>query len=290
MLLNLREYYRPDETDGLALAIELLSRPTIRTVPLAGGDTLIGSGDPSVEAVVDLQSLGLDVIEAEAAPHGGLKIGAMTTRAALAESEFVRLRCDGILAAGARRWSGNIQRNRATLGGALATAAANDPLVIALLVCDAVIAAQTSVSMDRLPIVEFLIQRSAILTRPALVSEIRVPRSPAPTTGYALADVARTPADAPIVVAAAALTVVDGRCTQARLALGGAASDPVRLPAAEALLEGQALTAERIADAAARARELVSPDGDFRGSAEYRKAMAGVLAERVLRQAWERTA
>jgi CO/xanthine dehydrogenase FAD-binding subunit len=32
---------------------------------------------------------------------------------------------------------------------------------------------------------------------------------------------------------------------------------------------------------------LVQPTGDFRGSAEYRKAMAGVLAERALQQAWQ---
>jgi CO/xanthine dehydrogenase FAD-binding subunit len=31
----------------------------------------------------------------------------------------------------------------------------------------------------------------------------------------------------------------------------------------------------------------VQPAGDFRGSAEYRKAMAGVLAERALQQAWQ---
>jgi CO/xanthine dehydrogenase FAD-binding subunit len=45
-----------------------------------------------------------------------------------------------------------------------------------------------------------------------------------------------------------------------------------------------------LAQAAARAAELVNPTGDFRGSAEYRKAMAGVLSERALRQAWERRA
>jgi len=290
MLLNLREYYRPDETDGLALALELLSRPDLRTVPLAGGDTLLGSGDLSVEAVVDLQGLGLDLIEDEPVPHGRLRIGVMVTRAALAESESARLRYGGVLAAGARRWSGNVQRNRATLGGALATAATNDPLVVALLACDASLAIRTSTSTERLPIAEFIAQRSAILAGPALIAEISVPQPPEAATGYALADVARTPADAPIVVAAAAFTVAKGRCAQARLALGGVGSDPIRLPVAEALLEGQALTADRIAAAAARASELVTPSGDFRGSAEYRKAMAGVLAERVLRQAWERAA
>jgi CO/xanthine dehydrogenase FAD-binding subunit len=56
----------------------------------------------------------------------------------------------------------------------------------------------------------------------------------------------------------------------------------------EELLVDQPLTSELIAAAAARAAEMVQPAGDFRGSAEYRKAMTGVLAERALRQAWER--
>ena len=52
-LLNLREYHRPAEAgeqDGLAYAVDLLARPQVHTVPLAGGDSLIGSGDPAIEA------------------------------------------------------------------------------------------------------------------------------------------------------------------------------------------------------------------------------------------------
>jgi len=291
MLLNLREYHRPIETDetddGLLLALELLSRPNIRTVPLAGGDSLLGSNDPTIEAVVDLQGLGLDWLDTDL-NASALQAGAMVTRARLAQLDKGYHIPLGIIAAGARRWSGNVQRNRATLGGALATAASNDPLVVALLACDTFVAFHTGTSLEWLPIVEFLILRNTVLARLALIAEINVPLPPEATTDYALADVARTPADAPIVVAAAALAIAEGRCTQARLALGGVASDPIRLPEAEALLEGQALTADRIAAAAARARELVTPAGDFRGSAEYRKAMAGVLVDRALRQAWER--
>jgi CO/xanthine dehydrogenase FAD-binding subunit len=54
------------------------------------------------------------------------------------------------------------------------------------------------------------------------------------------------------------------------------------------LLTGQPLTLNLIAAAAIRASELVHPTGDFRGSGEYRKAMAGVLSERALRAARER--
>ncbi len=299
MLLNLREYSRPADDglqDGLGRALELLARPDIRTAPLAGGDTLIGSGDDAIEAVVDLQSLGLDDFSLDSS-LGALSAKAMVTRAQLADldqapptpgpaSHAAKDTPLRIVAAGARRWGGNVQRNRATLGGALVAAAANDPLVVALLACDARILLCSRAGYRTVSLAEFIPERKQLLAEPALITDVVVPLPPGRLTGYALADVARTPADAPIVVAAAAISVAYGACTHAWLALGGVAPCPVRLPEVEALLEGQTLTADLISAAATRAAELVNPTGDFRGSTEYRKAMAGVLAERALQQAW----
>ncbi len=289
MLLSLREYHRPaDEgtTGGLERALELLSRPDIHTVLLAGGTALLASADPAVEAVVDLQGLGLDIITEMGRPHGRLHIGALVTRAALAESEPARTRHGGILATGACDWGGSVQRNRATVGGALVLAESNDPLVLALLVCDALVDLYGRHGTRVVPIADFLAHRGSWLAEPALITGVTVP-FPAGTAGCALVDVARTPSDAPIVAAAAALSQANGRCAAARLALGGVADAPARLPEVEAMLAGQTLTEELVSAAAALAADLVSPAGDFRGSAEYRKAMAGVLAERALRQAWE---
>jgi carbon-monoxide dehydrogenase medium subunit len=298
MLLNLRQYARPaddDTQDGLAAALQLLSRPDVRTMLLAGGDSLIGSSDPAIEAVVDLQALGLTEISLDP-KLGALSAQAMVTRAQLAELKAPVTSASahapkasplGIIAAGAQRWGGNVQRNRATLGGALATAAPNDPLVVALLVSDARILLCTNLGYQTIPLAAFIPDRARLLAVPALITDVVVPLPPGRLTGYALADVARTPADAPIVVAGAMVCVAYGRCTHVRLALGGVASHSVYLPEVEALLVDQLLTPEVIAAAAARAAELVHPTGDFRGSAEYRKAMAGVLAERALQQAWQ---
>jgi CO/xanthine dehydrogenase FAD-binding subunit len=284
-LLNLREYHRPAVEDGgLARALELLARPSPHTVPLAGGDTLLASADPAIEAVVDLQGLGLDAIASTGRGH--LHIGAMVTRAQLAEDDIVRTAAYGILREGARRWSGNVQRNRATIGGSLATAAANDPLVVALLACEALVTLASRQGSRAVPIHEFLAQRPTLLAAPALITEVVVSKL-SHTSGAGLASVARTPADAPIVLAAAVLGWEGNRCTHACLALGGVAPTPIRSPEAEALLSGQTLSDQRIEAAANRAASLVAPTGDFRGSAEYRREMAGVLAERALRQAWK---
>lgn len=300
MLLNLHQYFRPSDAgqqDGLAQALELLARPDVRTVPLAGGDTLVGSSDPSIEAVVDLQALGLDELSLD--PNlGALSAKAMVTRSRLAALAQTALPASGpashaykdtpvrIIATGARRWGGSVQRNRATLGGALAVAAADDPLVVALLACDARVLLCGRDGYHTVPLVEFLPARKELLARPTLITDVVVPMPPGRLTGYGLCDVARTPSDRPIVVAAAMLSFGYGVCRQARLALGGVAPHPIRVPEAEAVLVDQPLTPELIADAAQRAAELVQPAGDFRGSAEYRKAMTGVLSKRALQEAW----
>jgi CO/xanthine dehydrogenase FAD-binding subunit len=284
MLLNLREYHRisPQEPRQAALdhVLALLARVNIRTVPLAGGGSLVGSADPAIEAVVDLQGLGLDGIGLS---EGVLHIGAMVTRTTLAQDENAGL-YDGLLGKAAHLWGGSVQRNRATVGGALAVAATEDPLVAALLVSDAVVVLYAQDGSREVALADFLPRRAGLLAAPALIVEAMVP-VPAAGARAALATVARTPSDSPIVLAAAALEVEGGRCLSARLALGGVAPTAVRLPEVEAMLAGQPLSEELIGSAAERVGDRIDPQGDFRGSVEYRRAMACVLSERALREA-----
>lgn len=96
------------------------------------------------------------------------------------------------------------------------------------------------------------------------------------------AHVARTPADDPIV-AAVAVVEMDGSVVQhARVALTGVWPEAVRLAEAPSRLVGGPLDEDSIREAAAAVEEEVAPAGDFRGSAEYRRAMAGVLTRRAL--------
>ncbi|MDH7486959.1 MAG: FAD binding domain-containing protein [Anaerolineae bacterium] len=284
MLINLVEYHRPHD---LQEALRLLSRPRPRTVPLAGGSTLLGSDDSDVEAVVDLQDLGLRYVKAD--PDGqAVRLGAMATLADIRRSDDVRAIYDGIIAEAAHRSAGSVLRHQATVGGAVAVANLADELLVALLAGDAQVIVHAP-EETHLPLSEFLARREEWLAAHALITEVSVGQPPE-RTGAASQRVARTPADAPIVCAAAALSADGDACTVARLALGGVAARPLRLPEVEAMLVGQALSAAQIEAAAERVCELVQPPGDFRGSAEYRKAMAGVLGGRVLRQALARLA
>jgi CO/xanthine dehydrogenase FAD-binding subunit len=92
----------------------------------------------------------------------------------------------------------------------------------------------------------------------------------------ALARVARSPLDQAIVTAAAAVSP-----TLARVAVAGAAAGPIT---AEVKLDGDRQQAAALLVSAVLAH--VEPQGDYRGSAEYRRAMAEVLARRALNQAF----
>ena len=98
------------------------------------------------------------------------------------------------------------------------------------------------------------------------------------------ARVARTPADEPIVAAVAVVETDDGVVQQARVALTGVWPEAVRLAKAPAQLVGGPLDEESIRAVAAAVEKEVTPKGDFLGSEEYRRAMAGVLTRRALEQ------
>jgi xanthine dehydrogenase YagS FAD-binding subunit len=111
-----------------------------------------------------------------------------------------------------------------------------------------------------------------------LIVEIRVPAQPEGARGTYLKAMDRQAWAFALVSAAARVTLREGRVERARLALGGVANVPWCVPEAEALLEGQPLTPELAARAAARLLEGATPLGHNR----YKLPMARELARRAL--------
>ncbi len=96
------------------------------------------------------------------------------------------------------------------------------------------------------------------------------------------AHVARTPADDPIVAAVAAVRLNDDIVKEARVALSGAWPETAKLAEAPMELVGELLDEGHIQEVAAAVEQEVAPQGDYLGSEEYRRAMAGVLTRRAL--------
>src|SRR5207237_1376780 len=76
----------------------------------------------------------------------------------------------------------------------------------------------------------------------------------------------------------------DDVCEDVRIALGAAATTPVRARNVEDALRGQSLTADKIKDAAALVRDEVDPLDDLRGSSAYKREMARVWTQRAVQE------
>ena len=307
MLLNLQEYNWAEDLDE---ALMLLSRPDMKTVPLAGGTYLLGQQDDSIQAVVDLRDLELAYITEDAR---GVHVGAMTTLQEMVDSPLLGELASGVLARAAAASSfSRLIRNSATLGGTIGAGVASQADVLTVLaVLDAEIVvhsgSKTQVNLSggtpeypglalagvtfkgkqerQLPFGSIFSQR-----RPnELILEVIVPRLR--DSGAAFSRVGRTPTDVALLNAAAQVQVTDGAFSLVRLALGGVNMEPIRLQTTERLLEGQPLADD---SAVQRLREAVEVGiaecelpGDFRASSDYRQASGLNLAYRVLEEAIE---
>lgn len=90
--------------------------------------------------------------------------------------------------------------------------------------------------------------------------------------------------DFPLLGAAVAAGFDDsGTCTSARVVIGGVASAPIRVTAAEAHLVGNPLTGEVIAEAGRLASAPIRPQDNTDLGSRYRKWMISVQVERALR-------
>jgi len=264
-------------------AITLLQDHLPEGKVLAGGQSLIplmGLGLARPTALIDLN--GVRDLAGVSEVNGSLDIGALTRHRALETSPLVRARCP--LLAEAASLIGNIRvRHRGTIGGSLAHAdpAAELPMVAAAL--DAVIEIRGPNGAREVPAERFFL--GLLLTDLApgeIVTSVKVPVLK-PSSGYGLAELVRRAGDFAIVSACAVIERNPaGECARASLVLGGVGPHPRRIRPAEALLEGRPLTEDTLRRAADAVPSEVTPESDIHASADYRRAMSRVMAQRAL--------
>jgi len=257
---------------------------------LAGGTDLLPqlkNGLLKPACVVDLSGVApLRVVRAEAGR--GLRIGAAVPARVLEQHEHVRSRYPAIAESAALVGSVQI-RNLATVGGNLCNAAPSADMAppLVALGAEAVIAGPRG--ERRVPLAEFFTGvRQTVLGPDELLVELVVP-SPGPRSGgQYLRHTPRRELDIAVVGVASQLTLSDGVCGTARIALAAVAPTPVRATAAERALEGHRVTAELIERASEAAVEAARPISDQRGSADFRRHLVRVLTRRTLTTALAR--
>ena len=276
------DYHAPTSLDD---AVALLQRYGGDAKILAGGQSLMPLLNFRLSrpaALVDLNRIAsLAYIREE---NGQVRLGAMTRQRTIEFSPVVARRLP--LLSEATKWVGHLPiRTRGTIGGSIAHAdpSAEYPAVLTALEGEVVASGPNGERVVKAKDL-FLTYLTTSLESDEVLSEIRLPVMPM-GAGFALEEFARRHGDFAIV-AIAALVVPDAtRCKQARLATAGAGPVPLRLRAAEEILERDGVTDAAIDAAARRAAELVSPDSDIHASADYRRHLTMVLTRRALKRA-----
>jgi carbon-monoxide dehydrogenase medium subunit len=186
------------------------------------------------------------------------------------------------LLAEATRWVGHLPiRSRGTIGGSIAHADPSAEYPAVLTALDGVVVARGPKGERTLTAGElFESYLTTTLAPDELLTEVRLPTMPE-GAGWAFEEFARRHGDFAIIGIAAAVWR-DGARWTARLATAGAGPVPVRLRAAEAIVEQEGTGDQTVAAAAARAAELVQPDSDIHASADYRRNLTRVLTARAL--------
>ena len=271
-------------TDLASLARCLVERPD--AVLIAGGTDLMVYANQKYQrfpALISLEALA-ELRRFEVGPTE-IVLGAGLTLSQIEE------RLGGEVPMLAQLWplfSSRLIRNRATLGGNLATASPIGDSPPALLALDAevTVAQPATGTLRRLPLSEFFVgYRKTALAGAEVIVSVHL-RRPLPAVQRFYKVSKRVLDDISTVAAAFALDLTpDRRVERLRIAYGGVAATPIRAPAAEALALGRAWTAETVAVLVDELGRVGSPLGDHRGSAAYRRAMIGRLLEKFFAEA-----
>ncbi len=277
------EYHAPRSVPE---ALELLARHGEDAHVMAGGTALVllmKQGLVRPKHVVGLRAIAaLRGISRSAA--GGLRINALATHRQAQTSPDVHAYCPALADTFAKVATVRI-RNQGTVGGNLAHAdpAQDPPPMLMALDAEAVIAGTSG--ERRVPLDRFFVDYFETALAPGeLLLAVEAPPLPQGTRATYVKFLPRTADDYATVSVAARLRLDgDGRCAEARVALGASGSVPLRARKVEAALAGERLTAERVDEVAALVRDEVDPLDDARGSAGYKREMARVWTGRALR-------
>lgn len=275
------DYHRPKTIDE---AVRILHDVKGARV-LAGGHSLLPAMKlrlASPAALVDIGRI-RELNEIREA-NDVLRVGALVTHAAVASSDAVQ-RYAPVLAETARNIGDQQVRNRGTIGGSVAHADPGADYPAVMLLLGATFTAAGGNGQRRIRADEFFVDLLTTSLQPdELLTSIEIPRMSPQASAVYLKH--RHPASAFAVVGVAALVEMkDGRCTDVRIAVGGARASAVRAKAAEQALTGHSPTEANIEQAAAAmADALPDPLSDSYASGEFRVHLATVMAKRALTQ------
>ncbi|RYE96030.1 MAG: xanthine dehydrogenase family protein subunit M [Oxalobacteraceae bacterium] len=253
---------------------------------LAGGQTLMATLNMRLsEPALLIDITGLAALQGIAVQDGMLRIGALATHTQIESSALVAQHAP-LLAMAAPHIAHRAIRNLGTLGGSIAYADPAAEWPTCALALDATVICCGAGGNRRIPAAEFFLDLYTTALLPGeLVLACDFPLA-ARGARFHFDELARRHGDYAIAGLALASQFDQGVMRQARIALLGIASTPVRARRTEALLEGRALDAGAIGEAASLlAEELdgaLAPMADLTNSSATKRHLATVLLRRAL--------
>ena len=279
------EYERATSVDH---AVGLLDRLGDGALIVAGGHSLLPMMKLRIanpEYLVDINDLAAELGYISVEPTL-VRIGAMARHRQVLESDELAAVCP-IFRDAERVIADPVVRNRGTIGGSLCQADPAEDLTTVTTVLNAVCLVRGPSGEREVPIDDFLEgPYETSLAFNEMLVEIRIPLRHRSSSAYA--KVERRVGDWAVAAAGAAVTLDNGSISAARVGLTAVNADPADLAAVSEVLVGEAPTDDLFAEAGRRAAAACAPVTDMRGSAEYKRHLAGELTVRTLRTAVQR--
>jgi aerobic carbon-monoxide dehydrogenase medium subunit len=277
------EYHAPKT---LAEACVLLDELGETAKVLGGGSDILHkmkNGHLHPEHLVSLKHM-TELHDVRYEKGRGIIIGALVTPGETYRSEVIQKHYMSINMTAHEM--GNPQvRNRGTVGGNICNASPLADLPPILIALNASVKVVEYAGERIVPLEDFISgPGKTIIRRDEILKEVIIPDQETTGSTYMKFGLRKSGALA-VVGVAVAVTVKDGVLLDARIVMGAVAPVPMRAKKAEALLKGQPITDELLAQAAESASNECTPISDIRGSAEYRRELVKVLTRRSLRKA-----
>jgi carbon-monoxide dehydrogenase medium subunit len=277
MLLAPVDYYRPDSVSEAVAALADHANSRV----LAGGQSLISIlklRAASVDLLVDVSRLE-ELRSISVGDDGSLRIGAAVTYDEMATSPDVAAAMPALGRVAAHTVDPQV-RNRGTFGGNLCH---NDPINNFPPLAVALGATMHATGPDGDREIEaddfFTGYFSNALDAAEVLTSVSLPALDGRVIGYQEIEIGEAASRAVAVIGAD-----NGSITDARVVIG-CLPVPTRREEVEAQLLGSSPTQEAVEEATAGAGEGLDPLTDPDASAEYRKAMASVVAKRAVLEA-----
>lgn len=252
---------------------------------VAGGQSLmvmLRQGLISPAVLLDLSRVpGLAGI---AAANGGVRLGAMTTIAAIERDPTIRATHPALAQAAAAVGPLPV-RNMGTIGGSVAHNAPGADCPPALLALDARATVAGAAGARSVALADLFTGYFETALRPDdVLTEFTLPALPAGARAGYLKFAARA-VDMALVGIAVVLEREGDTISDARIAIGGAAPTPFRARDAEAHLRGARWTEGSLREAGRLAARAASPAPDVHASPDYRRWLVKTLVPRALASA-----